>query len=306
MRLAFLLPVPRLRYLPVHTPLLPWPPSSFSHYTMATPAARPPKTPKPPKPPAPAKREVKILMLHGYTQSGPVFHGRTRALEKILIKSLEPFGLAPVLIYPTGPKHLRPSDFPGFVPNEDADPNAEEEETDSWAWWRHDFATGEYRFLPEGMATMAAAIREANGIDGVLGFSQGGCAASLLAAAMEKDRIVPDATNAYGWDWVEEVRAANDHKPLRFAVIYSGFLPTIEELQWLYTPAISTPTLQFIGGLDTVVDESRSQALADHSQEPSVLTHPGGHFVPVKKEWVLPLVAFVKKHSEEAAPKIEE
>ena len=280
---------------------------------MATPGAAPPK-PKPPKAPKapkaakapePPKRDVKILMLHGYTQSGTLFHGRTRALEKILTKSLEPFGLVPVLIYPTGPLYLKPSDFPGFVPKEDADPDAEEEETDAWAWWRHDFATGEYRFLPEGMSTMAAAIREANGIDGVLGFSQGGCAASVLAAAMEPDRVVPTATNAYSGDWVEEVRAANGHKPLRFSVIYSGFLPVMPELQWLFTPAIATPTLHFIGGLDTVVEESRSQALADHSKNASVLTHPGGHFVPVKREWVLPLVAFVKEHAEEATAKVE-
>lgn len=264
---------------------------------------------RPPKPPAPAKRDVKILMLHGYTQSGPLFHAKTRALEKMLIKSLGPFGLAPVLIYPTAPNRLRPSDIPGFAPRDDAPAGAEEEESDSWAWWRRDDATGAYRFLPEGMSTMAAAIREAKGIDGVLGFSQGGCAAGILAAAMETNRVPPTDASVYGWDWVEEVRAANNHKPLRFAVIYSGFHAPPAELQWLYKPGIATPTLQYIGGLDTVVDETRTQELVDHSQDPAVLKHPGGHYVPINKEWVMPLVAFVKKHSEEiteaeASPKI--
>ncbi|KAG4415009.1 hypothetical protein IFR04_011830, partial [Cadophora malorum] len=32
-------------------------------------------------------RKLKILMLHGYTQSGPLFHAKTRALEKLLTKS---------------------------------------------------------------------------------------------------------------------------------------------------------------------------------------------------------------------------
>ncbi|CAK7242029.1 MAG: Family of serine hydrolases 3 [Sporothrix thermara] len=261
-----------------------------------------PKQPTQPKLPPPAMTKVKILMLHGYTQSGALFHGRTRALEKLLQKSLAPFKLEPVLLYPTGPTRLRPQDLPWYEPPEDG---ADDDEGDSWAWWRQDDASGEYRFMTEGMNCIADAIEAAGGIDGVLGFSQGAAAAAMLAAALEENRHPPTTATSphFKWSWVERVRAANKHRPLSFAVIYSGFRAAPPELSWLYEPAITTPTLHYIGGLDTVVAESRTQAMVDVCVAPTVLTHPGGHFVPIKKEWVMPLVAFVKTYGEAKAEK---
>ncbi|CAK7274409.1 Family of serine hydrolases 3 [Sporothrix epigloea] len=256
---------------------------------------------RPPKPAPPAKRDVKILMLHGYTQSGALFRAKTRALEKMLQKSLAPFQLAPVLLYPTAPNRLRLQDMPGYTPPEEDAEAAEEQETDSWAWWRRDEASGAYRFLTEGMNCLADTILEAGGVDGVLGFSQGGAAAAMLAAALEDRQVPSEPVDHYDWSWVERVRTANGHRPLSFAVIYSGFFAPPPELAWLYEPAIATPSLHFIGGLDTVVDETRTQSLVDRCTEPAVLTHPGGHYVPINKEWVMPLVAFVKSHSEKAA-----
>jgi hypothetical protein len=43
------------------------------------------------------------------------------------------------------------------------------------------------------------------------------------------------------------------------------------------------------------VDESRSQGLVERCEDPLVLTHPGGHYVPVNKEWVMPVAGFIKK-----------
>lgn len=130
-------------------------------------------------------------------------------------------------------------------------------------------------------------------ISGVVGFSQGGSMAAMLAAAMESPRrpVPPGAE----WDWVRAVREANNNYPLRFAVIYSGFYAPPAELAWLYEPRIRTPTLQFIGSLDTVVDETRSRGLVARCEDPVVVVHPGGHHVPVSKEWVMPLVGFIRK-----------
>ncbi len=237
----------------------------------------------------------------GYTQSGPLFRAKTRALEKMLQKSLAAFQLSPLLIYPTAPNRLRPEDIPGYEPPADG-ADAVTEKSDSWAWWRRDDSSGNYRLLAEGMSCLARTIRESGGVDGVLGFSQGGAAAALLAAAMEQNPSRPVPSSAQDtndtWSWVNDVRMANDNKSLRFAVIYSGFFAPPPELRWLYNPQINTPTLHYIGGLDTVVDESRSQALVERCVDAVVLTHPGGHYVPISKEWVMPLVAFVKKNSE--------
>jgi pimeloyl-ACP methyl ester carboxylesterase len=243
---------------------------------------------------------------------------------------LTPFNLAPTLIYPTAPNRLRASDIPGYQPSET---DGDEEETDSWAWYRKDEASGAYRLLNEGMLTVAESIRAAvvspsSGTDaadesseppsssapaaagggsssssepiaGVIGFSQGGSMAAMLAAAMESSssssptpRTVPEGPE---WEWVRAVREANNGQPLKFAVIYSGFYAPPQELAWLYEPRIRTPTLQFIGSLDTVVDESRSRGLVTRCEDPVVVVHPGGHHVPVSKEWVMPLVGFIKK-----------
>ncbi|KAJ5015527.1 Dihydrofolate reductase [Colletotrichum sp. SAR 10_99] len=244
------------------------------------------------------KKEIKILMLHGYTQSGPLFRSKTRALEKLVLKSLAPFNLATALIYPTGPTKLSPRDIPGYEPPADGE---EEVELDAWAWWRKDEASGTYRYLDAGVRAVAAAIREAGGnVDGVLGFSQGAAFAGLLTAMLETPhRDVPEEMRP----WVDELREANGGKPFKFAMMYCGFFAPPPELQWAYEPKIKTPTLHFLGSLDTVVEESRSQGLVERCEEPMVVVHPGGHYVPISKEWAMPLIGFIKKIADDEAAK---
>ncbi|KAH6605248.1 serine hydrolase fsh [Trichoderma cornu-damae] len=243
------------------------------------------------------KKQVKILMIHGYTQSGPLFRTKTRALEKLLAKTLAPISLLPVLIYPTGPVRLLPSDSPGFRPSAEpqgGDSLSAEDVPAAWAWWRKDDATNSYRRFDEGMAVVAEAIREAGGVDGVCGFSQGGAMTGLVAAALEPSRPVLEGP---GGDWARRLREANGGRPVKFAVSYSGFYAGVDALEWLYEPKIRTPTLHYIGSLDTVVDESRTQGLVDRCEEPVVVVHPGGHHVPVSKEWVMPLAGFIRDHA---------
>ncbi|PNY23073.1 Dihydrofolate reductase [Tolypocladium capitatum] len=244
------------------------------------------------------KTELKILMLHGYTQSGPLFHAKTRSVEKLLIKTLAPSSLLPILIYPTGPNRLLPKDIPGYqAPADGQDDDGWQ--PDSWAWFRRDDATGTYRCFDEGMATIAGAIRDAGGVDGVCGFSQGAAVTGAVVAAMESDRPLPDGAAG---DWARGLREANGRRPLRFAVSYSGFFGSVDMLKWCYDPKIKTPTLHYIGSLDTIVDESRSRGLIDRCEDPMVVVHPGGHHVPISKEWVMPLAGFIRQHAPEAQP----
>lgn len=85
---------------------------------------------------------LKLLFLHGYTQSGPVFHAKTKALEKTVLKTL-PAGSR--LYFPTAPHLLKFSDLPG----ERAENEGGDESGDNWAWWRRNDATGEYTGLDE-------------------------------------------------------------------------------------------------------------------------------------------------------------
>lgn len=253
------------------------------------------------------KKELKILMLHGYTQSGPLFRNKTGALNKLLTKALGPGSLnvQPKLIYPTGPHRLKPSDIPGYQPPEGKSlEDMDEEQTDNWGWFRRDEATGSYRGFDEGMLRVAETIKENDGVDGVIGFSQGGAMAALVAAALEADaRPVPQALEAED-SWANRLREANGGKALRFAVVYSGFVARDEALEWMYEgggagaeAGIQTPSLHFIGGLDTVVDEDRSRGLAEKCRQDRtrVIVHPGGHYVPVSKEWTAALVMWMRE-----------
>jgi pimeloyl-ACP methyl ester carboxylesterase len=158
------------------------------------------------------------------------------------------------------------------------------------------------------MLRIAEAIREVGGVDGVVGFSQGASCAAILAALLEDDpatgkpRQAPAkaASGVYDFEsFLPTLRKANGGKPLKFAVAYSGFFAPVKEFAWMYEPPIATPTMHFIGSLDTVVDEGRSRGLVERCVDPVVVVHPGGHYVPVSKEWVAPLVGFVKSHAGE-------
>ncbi|KAI0125382.1 serine hydrolase FSH [Xylariales sp. AK1849] len=194
----------------------------------------------------------------------------------------------------SGPHRLRPSDIPGYQPPSPSSSAAtDEEETDNWAWFRRDEATGSYRGFEEGMSRIAETIRDHGGIDGVIGFSQGGATAALVAAALEPSRSVPTEAET----WAVPLREANGGRGLRFAVVYSGFFARDEGLGWLYEGGIQTESLHFIGGLDTVVEESRSRGLVERWRDGGarVAVHPGGHYVPVSKEWTGALVGFLRE-----------
>ncbi|KAK8852312.1 serine hydrolase FSH [Apiospora arundinis] len=284
---------------------------SFSSGIMSSTAA-PPSSSKPAKntnkpaaKPAPAKRELKILMLHGYTQSGPLFKNKTGALNKLLNKTLSPppYNYTVSLVYPTGPHNLRPADIPGYQPPEGGDAEVDDgAPSDNWGWFRREDATGKYRGFGEGMHRIAETIREAGGVDGVLGFSQGGAQAALVAAALESERrSLPEALAGED-SWASALRAANGGRALRFCIVYSGFVARDEELQWLNEGGMATPSLHFLGGLDTVVDETRSRGLVEacgpegqDGGKAKVLVHPGGHYVPVSKEWTMPVVGFLRE-----------
>ncbi|KAI1204892.1 serine hydrolase FSH [Annulohypoxylon truncatum] len=267
------------------------------------PASQPKKTPQIPK----GKTELKILMLHGYTQSGPLFSSKTKALSKLLTKALSPapYNLHPTLIFPTAPHRLRPSDIPGYTPSDGAEgaEAEEDDESDNWAWFRKDEATGTYLGFEAGMRAVATAIADAGGVDGVCGFSQGGAVAALVASALEKPHREPAPSPSPETDtsWLPLLRAANNDAPLKFCVVYSGFYAPPPTLGWLYAPPIATPTLHFLGSLDTVVEESRSQGLVDRCVDPTVVVHPGGHYVPVAKDWVLVLAGWLRKRYDEPA-----
>lgn len=247
-------------------------------------------------------RVLKILMLHGYTQSGALFHAKTRALEKLLGKNF-PAGKSPIsasypggvkLIYPTGPLRLLPADIPGYSGDYDSTDN------DNWAWWKRDMSNGEYVSLNLGLQTIREAIDAEGGVDAVMGFSQGAAAASMVTSLLEPGRkeAFSEHEKKGGVAYPKEFLTSEGevfHPPLKFAVIYSGFYAPHELYRAFYEPKMNTDMVHFIGTMDTLVEEGRSVALADANEKSVIARHPGGHFVPVNKEMAGVLIGFVKQ-----------
>lgn len=275
----------------------------------------------------PPPRKLRVLMLHGYTQSGPLFHTKTKALEKSLAKA---FPAAPAqghlathpggieLHYPTAPIKLSYSDIPGF----DVDgASAQDEQPEAYGWWRRkgDAEPYTYEGMDRGLTTIAEAMQRDGPFDGVIGFSQGGAAAGMVAALLEEGRRAAfEAAQAKGGmrypdsfthdsGFIEEAVQG----PLKFAVSYSGFGASTNAMyQAFYEPLIETPMMHFLGSLDTVVSEERSLRLVEACRSGKgrdggvqrVVYHPGGHFLPSsQKQYVAALVAFIREVMSEQA-----
>ncbi|KAK5736452.1 hypothetical protein LTR17_007448 [Elasticomyces elasticus] len=275
----------------------------------------------------PADRKLRILMLHGFTQSGHSFEIKTKALKKSLDKHFPPApkpghlkhypgGLE--LVYPTAPIRLDAHDVVPSGPNAtEADSRRGEqvEESESYGWWRRkgDAEPYTYEGMERGFETVASTLQESGPFDGVLGFSQGGAAAGMVASLLEPGRREAfEAAQVKGGmrypdsfvkdsGYIEEVV----HPQMKFAVSYSGFGASTNDLyQAFYEPKICTPMLHVIGSVDTVVSEERSLRLVDsctggrgvEGGVSRVVYHPGGHFLPSSgKVYVAALVAFVRE-----------
>ncbi|KAH7402484.1 serine hydrolase-domain-containing protein [Pyrenochaeta sp. MPI-SDFR-AT-0127] len=266
----------------------------------------------------PPNRPIKVLMLHGYTQSGPLFQAKTGALRKTLQKAF-PKGID--LVYPTAPIRLTPADesFLGGATN-GAEGGQEKGEIDAWAWWRRK-GSGEpyiYEGIELGLSHIAAILKDQGPFDGVVGFSQGGACAAMIASLLEPGRREAFEREG-GMQFPESFEQGTGHTeaiihpPLKFAVSYSGFAAIGKNpYHAFYEPKITTPILHFLGTQDVVVEEARSLALANactHNGEKYVVYHPGGHFLPsTQKASVNALIGFMKEmlHGEEEGKKEDE
>jgi hypothetical protein len=256
---------------------------------------------------------MKILMLHGYTQSGHLFSIKTKALKKSLEKAfpaapkpghLSQFPGGVELVFPTGPLKLSPAEMPGA----DLDA-ASDDDSDAYGWWRRkDVGPGSeplYADLDSGLKTIADTLKAEGPFAGVIGFSQGGAAAALVASLLDEGRIEAfqkleksGSGMPYPPEFLDENTGKQIHPPMKFAASYSGFRPGHPLYEAFFTPKIGTRMCHFVGSVDTVVSEERVLALAAGSEEGKgqVVYHPGGHFLPAsQKQTVAALIGFVRE-----------
>lgn len=245
--------------------------------------------------PEPQISSMKVLMLHGYTQNGELFHVKTRVLQKHLQKIFP--GIT--FTFPTGPLRLNLTDVPGY----DSAAQADGTEIEAYGWWRRSDATEhpDYVGMDDSLSLISKLLAFEGPFDGVIGFSQGAAFAAIISSLLEGPSRQEGFKKAQSRSSLAIPYPSSfktlQHPPMKFCVSYSGFIAPGERYIGFYDPQIRTPVCHFIGSLDSVVVETRTSKLVEAcggEAQTLVVTHPGGHFVPTGKQFLDILAGFVK------------
>ncbi|KAK3169200.1 hypothetical protein OEA41_008583 [Lepraria neglecta] len=252
---------------------------------------------------------IKILALHGYTQSGPTLQRKVKRLQLHLEKVFPDVGF----YFPSGPIKLRPTEklwalnsrhYEPVISTEGTDANdkPDPDDIDSFAW----HTLHNQREPPSGLLhslDMLSDILRVHGpFDGILGFSQGAVlavmVASLLEGAPRKDafqRNQQQCPEALCFPPGFEVL---DHPPLKFGITYGALMGIPRMYAAFYEdPIVQTPFIHFSGRWDTVVGYEMAKAVEDAQIGGSRavrITHPGAHVVPVDIKYLDAVVDFIK------------
>ncbi len=106
--------------------------------------------------------------------------------------------------------------------------------------------------------------------DGILGFSQGGCLASILCAIANND-IESEKTK---------------YIKFKFGIIIAGFKSRQSQHDIFYdlNKKIDLPTLHVFGDGDKVIPSEMASDLCNYFLNPKILRHEQGHFIPGNSE----------------------
>lgn len=204
---------------------------------------------------------LRLLCIHGYRQNGSSFREKTGALRKLLKKQVE-------LVYVSAPHSVQQASSEAQEKENSSDPGPGGDE-DPRGWWFSDIHARSFSAQQQceeslGLDDSVAAVREAVKVqgpfDGILGFSQGAALVAMLCSLQEQ-KLEPEFS-------------------FRFAILVAGFRSACEEHQKFYNLPLQIPSLHVFGLEDRVIPDNMSRELLPSFQDPHVLTHPGGHFVP--------------------------
>ena len=204
-------------------------------------------------------RKLRILALHGYLQSGPVFRSRTGSLRKKLKSSCE-------FVFAEGPHEVAQ---PGGGDVRSCGGGGEEEA--KRAWWLAPAEENQLRprdtstcvGVEASLQALEQVLRDEGPFDGVLGFSQGGAAAAILCAAIQTEQIAAPQ--------------------FRFGLFFGAFAPRDPSYSaFIKSAGLNLPSLHFYGEADNLVTEDRTSELHGFFDGGAALmvSHPQGHCIP--------------------------
>lgn len=240
---------------------------------------------------------MKILVLHGYAQSGDTFRRKIRRLEKRLLQTSP----GAKFVYLDGPIKLQIDDIPelksaDFVQSSD-------KEHDMRAWFDLRAARDPPNGLHISLAYLAAVLKTQGPFDGMIAFSQGtvigAMVASLLQGITSRQKAY-DSAFQQSTHILEYPQAFSDisHPPFKFALFYASRVGIGAYSDWMYRgPLIETPFCHFFGQLDSMVShEERDEVLAKlcSGKRSRVVMHAGGHFVATDNNSINQASTFVK------------
>ncbi|KAJ5578050.1 Serine hydrolase FSH [Penicillium hispanicum] len=240
---------------------------------------------------------MKILMIHGKgtgsRQSGELFRAKLQALEKLLRQTYGHPNIKEIqFVYPTAPFPMELSPASSKLRDQHG----------AWTWFKSEAIDDLYPGLDSALSSIAGVLSSSGPFDGIVGFSEGGALAAMIASLLEDDRKNPFARfEAEGGLPYPKSFANLDHAPLKFVVDISGYAASNHYYRAFYEPKIQTPSLHFMGSMDSVVDGAATMRLIESCQESEggnrvVISHPGGHVIPSGKRELASIVHFIKGH----------
>lgn len=256
---------------------------------------------------------VKILALHGYTQSGPGFRRKIHKLQS----HLENIFPGVQICFPTGVIRLqtRPSGEMLGVSSSQSEPSAsnvnsnstdepDPNDIDAYAWHTlHDTCDPPTGFL-DSLDALADILREEGPFDGILGFSQGSILAVMVASLLEGE-LRQKAFKRAREEFPESLPyplsfETLEHPPLKFGITYGALMGRGKKYNAFYNnPLIHTPFIHFCGSWDPVVEIEMAQAVEDAqigADRCIRITHPGAHIVPVGVQYLNAVSNFIEDH----------
>ncbi|KAM7189114.1 Serine hydrolase FSH [Rhypophila sp. PSN 637] len=256
------------------------------------------------------KRTARILVLHGFAESGDHIRAKTRFLRSLLSNDLAralPFSsLADFhsdypdgfeFVYPTGPARLLRADDESM---ENLDASSNSASIELFAWGVGDYTSttkeGEIQHLDESVRRMLQLLVGGPAFVGIVGFSTGATLALILACIAER----PELSELFCK--LDDPAKLLKLKPFRFGIMYSGCIlshPRYERFFSTCPPMIrlNAPVLHFVGEYDTMLPREEmlkfSVRACGGNKDSLTVFHEGGHFVAQYRECRARVVEFV-------------
>ena len=187
-------------------------------------------------------KKPRILCLHGKTQSGASFSNKIGGAKRKLSRQYE-------LIFLDGPIRL--------------------EEDDSFAWWLRNEKDGRHLYIKEAVEYVTSFARnDDEPFDALLGFSQGGTLATMVAGTIPSIQAVITAGSPY----VQEAMTFCDDK------------------------GKSIPKLHFAGETDAMISIDSTRELSESGGNGELQIHEKGHLFPTKAVHVNHMLDFLNKN----------